>query len=73
MLKRAMSGRPSENTLSSVLQSARRRGDNDFLRDFFESRERAQLYIDGEFTAEQLYDMESRGPISIDRLMQMRR
>lgn len=69
--KRGISGQSSETTLSGFLGEQRKRGNTKFLNTFFNSKERAKLYIDGRFKASELYDMESRKPIPLAKLIEI--
>lgn len=66
--KQSISGQTSASTLSEFLGEQRRRGNNAFLENFFDSKQRAQLYIDGKVEAKDLYNMESRKPIPVSEL-----
>jgi len=61
-------GETSETTLAGFVAEQKRRGNREFLDSFFDSKERAQMYIDGKYTADQLFDLESRKPMALELL-----
>jgi hypothetical protein len=69
--KRSFSGQTSKTTLDGFLSEQRDRGNIDFLNTFFGSKERAQMYINGEYKAKDLYNMESRSFIPLDKLREI--
>lgn len=71
--KQNISGQTSARDLSDFLGEQRRRGNREFLNTFFGSSERAGLYIDGRFRAEELFSAENRAPIPLARLREMQR
>lgn len=66
--KTNISGQTSSTTLSGFLGEQRSRGNRDFLNTFFRSPERAQLYIDGQVPARDLFSSENRAPIPLTTL-----
>jgi len=68
--KSRISGQTSARTLSDFLNEQKKRGNREFLDTFFDSKERAQLYIDDEYSAKELYNLESRKPIPLKDLIE---
>lgn len=65
--KARISGQTSATTLEGFLSEQKSRGNKDFLYSFFDSKERAQYYIDGKATTKELF-RENGTPIPLNEL-----